>query len=88
MRFMIIVKASAASEAGVMPEEPLLAAMAKFHETLMEAGVLLDASGLQSTSQGWRVRFSGDERRLIPGPFPRTGDLIAGYTIIAVKSKD
>lgn len=87
MRFMIIVKASADSEAGVMPEEPMFAAMAKYHEELMHAGVLLDASGLQPTSKGWRIRYAGGKRSLVDGPFAETKELIAGYTIIQVKSR-
>ena len=76
MRFMIIVKATADSEAGVMPEEKLIAAMAAYHEELARAGVLLDASGLQPSSKGWRIKYSVDKQ------------LIAGYTLIQVKSKE
>ncbi|MGH8557273.1 MAG: YciI family protein [Methylococcales bacterium] len=88
MRYMIIVKATQDSEAGVMPEEKLLATMAKFHEELAAAGVLLDASGLQSSSKGWRIRYSGEKRSVIDGPFAETKELIAGYTMIRVKSKE
>lgn len=88
MRFMIIVKASRDSEAGVMPEEPLMAAMAEYHEELKKAGILLDASGLQPSSKGWRIRYSGAKRMLLSGPFPETKDLIAGYTIIRVKTRE
>ena len=88
MRFMIIVKANADSEAGIMPEESLFADMATYHEELARAGVLLDASGLQPTSKGWRVRYKGGERSLIDGPFPQTNELIAGYTLIQVKSRE
>ncbi len=87
MRYMIIVKASLDSEAGVMPEEQLIAEMAKFHEELAAAGVLLDASGLQASSKGWRIQYSGSKRMLIDGPFTETKELIAGYTLIQVASK-
>lgn len=89
MRYMIIVKASADSEAGVMPSESLLAAMAIYHEELARAGVLLDAIGLKASSHGWRVRCEGgDARRIIDGPFAETKELIAGYTLIQVRSRD
>ena len=87
MRYMIIVKATKDSEAGVMPSEQLIAAMAKFHEELAAAGVLLDASGLQASSKGWRIKYSGDKRALMDGPFSETKELIAGYTLIKVASK-
>jgi len=87
MRFMIIVKATKDSEAGVMPEESLIAEMAKYHEELQKAGVLLDASGLQSSSKGWRIKYSGGKRSVVDGPFTETKDLIAGYTFIQVKSR-
>jgi len=85
---MIIVKASKDSEAGVMPEEPLFAQMAAYHEELAKAGVLLDASGLQPSSKGWRVEYEGDKRTFVDGPFAETKELIAGYTLIQVKSKE
>ena len=88
MRFMIIVKATKDSEAGVMPEEKLIAAMATYHEELAKAGVLLDASGLKPTSRGWRIKYSGDKRTFVDGPFAETKELIAGYTIIQVKSRE
>jgi hypothetical protein len=88
MRFMIIVKATKDSEAGVMPSEKLIAEMATYHEKLAKAGVLLDASGLQPTSKGWRINYSGGKRRFTDGPFAETKELIAGYTIIQVKSRD
>lgn len=88
MRFMIIVKANADSEAGVMPGEDLLSAMQKYHEELANAGVLLDASGLKPSSQGWRIRYSGSKRIVVDGPFAETKELIAGYTIINVKSRE
>jgi hypothetical protein len=88
MRFMILVKANEDSEAGVMPEEDLLTAMANYHEELQRAGVLLDASGLQPSSKGWRIKYSGEKRTTIDGPFTETKELVAGYTIIQVKSKE
>ena len=88
MRFMIIVKATKDSEAGVMPHEQMFADMAKYHEELQRAGVLLDASGLQATSKGWRIQYSGQKRTVVDGPFAETKELIAGYTIIQVKSKE
>ena len=88
MRFMIIVKATKDSEAGVMPEEKLLADMATYHEELAKAGVLLDGSGLQPSSKGWRVQYSGGKRTLTDGPFTETKELIAGYTLIQVKSRE
>ena len=87
MRFMIIVKANKESEAGVMPEEQLLADMAGYHEELAKAGVLLDASGLQPSSKGWRIKYTGGKRSVIDGPFAETKELIAGYTLIQVKSR-
>jgi len=88
MRFMIIVKATKDSEAGVRPSEELFAAMADYHEQLVKAGVLLDASGLQPTSKGWRVKYSGGKRSVVDGPFAESKELVAGYTIIQVKSRE
>jgi len=88
MRFMIIVKASQDSEAGVMPDEKLLAAMGKFNEELAKAGVMLAGDGLHPSSKGVRVRFSGAARSVIDGPFAETKELIAGYWIWQVKSKE
>jgi hypothetical protein len=88
MRFMIIVKATAASEAGEMPEASLMAAMGTYHEALAKAGVLLDATGLQPTSTGWRIRYSGGRRTVVDGPFADTKELIAGYTLIQVRSRE
>jgi hypothetical protein len=88
MRFMIVVKATRDSELGVMPEEKLIAEMATFHEELAKAGVLVDASGLQPSSKGWRIRYSGGKRAVTDGPFAETKELIAGYTIIQVKSRE
>jgi|ERR1700730_14493149 hypothetical protein len=86
MRFMVIVKASKDSEAGKMPSEELLGAMAKFNEEMVKAGILLEAAGLQPSSKGARIRFSGNKRTVIDGPFAETKELIAGYWVIQVKS--
>lgn len=88
MRFMILVKATADSEAGVMPTAEDMAPMAEYHEELARAGVLLDASGLRPSSDGWRVRYAGDERTIVDGPFAETKELIAGYTLIDVGSRE
>jgi hypothetical protein len=89
MRFIIIVKATADSEAGAMPAESLIAAMADYHEQLARAGVLLDASGLQPSAKGWRIRYDPDGRRsVVDGPFAETKELIAGYTLIQVRSRE
>jgi hypothetical protein len=85
---MILVKATKDSEAGVKPPEELFAAMADYHEQLVKAGVLLDASGLQPSSKGWRVKYSGGKRTVIDGPFAEAKELIAGYTMIQVKSRE
>ncbi len=87
MQFMVLVKATKDSEAGVMPSEELLMAMGKFNEEMVKAGVMLDGNGLQASSKGARVRFSGDKRTVIDGPFAETKELVAGYWIIQVKSK-
>lgn len=88
MRFMIIVKASQDSEAGSMPEERVFTEMANYHEELVKAGALLDASGLQPSAKGWRIRYSGGKRSVIDGPFTEAKELIAGYTLIQVKSRE
>ena len=90
MRFMIIVKATPDTEAGRFPDnpEPLFAAMAAYHEELSRAGALLDASGLQPSSQGWRVEYDGSQRRIVDGPFAESKELIAGYTLIQVRSRE
>jgi hypothetical protein len=88
MRFMFIVKATQASEAGVMPHEKILGEMAKYHEDLQKAGVLLDASGLQASAKGWRVKYSGGKRTVVDGPFAEAKELVAGYTLIQVKSRE
>ena len=87
MRFMMIVKASNESEAGVMPEEKALADMAKYNEELVKAGVMLDGAGLKPSSQGARIQYSGAKRTVVDGPFAESKELIAGYWIIQVKSK-
>lgn len=87
MRFMILVKATQESEAGVMPTEALFAEMAAYHEELKKAGVLVDASGLQRSAKGWRIRYDGRKRSVIDGPFAETKELVAGYTVINVESR-
>ena len=88
MRFMIIVKATKDSEAGVMPSEHLLTEMGKFNEELVKAGVMLAGEGLQPSSKGARVKFSGNKRTLIDGPFAETKELIAGFWLWQCKSKE
>ena len=88
MRFMVIVKASPDSEAGQMPSEKLLADMGKFNEELVKAGVMLAGEGLHPSSNGTRIRFSGDKRTVIDGPFAQTKELVAGFWLIQVKSKE
>ena len=88
MRCMILIKATAESEAGVMPSEKLLADMMAFNEELVSAGVMAAGEGLHPTSRGARVQFSGDERSVVKGPFANTGDLIAGFWIWNVASLD
>jgi hypothetical protein len=95
MRFMIIVKTTKDSETAVMSEllkterwQKLFAEMAAYHEELQKAGVLLDGSGLHPSSKGWRVKYSGGKRTVIDGPFTETKELMAGYTLIQVKSKE
>ncbi len=86
MRVMVIVKASKESEAGVMPSKELMEAMGRFNEELVRAGVMLDGAGLRPSSQGARVRFSGDGRSVTRGPFAETGELVAGYWLWRVES--
>lgn len=88
MRFMIVVKATKDTEAGNMPEEQMFASMAAYHEELAKAGVLLDASGLQPSSKGWRIKYTGRKRIVVDGPFTESKELIAGYTMIQVKSRE
>jgi hypothetical protein len=87
MRFMILVKATRDSEAGKMPDEKRMATMASFHEELAKAGVLLDANGLQASAKGFRIKFTGTKRTVMDGPFTETKEVVAGYTIIQVKSR-
>ncbi len=88
MRFMVIVKASKESEAGVLPDQQILAEMGRYNEELSEAGVLLAAEGLHPSSRGVRVRFSGDQRTVVDGPFPETKELIAGFWLWRVNSRE
>jgi len=88
VRFMVLVKADKNSEAGVMPSEKLLADMGKYNEELMKAGVLLAGEGLHPSSKGARVKFSGAKRTVVDGPFPQTKDLVCGFWIFQVKSKE
>ena len=88
MRFMILVKATKNSEAGVLPDEKLLTEMGKYNEELAKAGVLLAGEGLQPSSKGARVKFSGDKRTVIDGPFAETKELIVGFWLWRVKSKE
>jgi len=86
MRFMVIVKASAESEAGIMPSEELLAAMGAFNDEMVKAGIMLDGAGLKPSAKGVRIRLDGEKRTVIDGPFAETKELVAGYWIIEVKS--
>jgi hypothetical protein len=88
VRFMVMVKATKDSEAGVMPSEKLLADMGKFNEELVKAGVMLAAEGLHASSKGARVRFSGAKRTVVDGPFTETKELVAGFWLWQVKSKE
>ena len=88
MRFMIIVKATKESEAGVLPDQKLLAAMGKFNEELVNAGIMQAGEGLQPSSKGARVKFSGAKRTVIDGPFAETKELVAGFWLWKVKSKE
>ena len=91
MRYMIIVRATPETEAGVLPAEgdPVMAAMERYHEELQKAGVLLDANGLKPSAQGWRIRYGSDGKRaIVDGPFAETKELIAGYTLIQVRSRE
>ncbi len=88
MRFMVLLKADENTEAGIMPSEQLLVAMGRYNEEMVKAGVLLDGNGLQASSKGARVTFSGQKRTVTDGPFTETKELIAGYWLIQVKSKE
>ena len=88
MRFMVIVKADKNSEAGIMPSTELLTAMGKFNEEMVKAGVMLAGEGLHPSSAGVRIKYSGKQRTVTNGPFGGTGDLVSGFWLIQVKSKD
>ena len=88
MRFMMLGKATPDSVAGKQPPETLFAEMAAYHEALVKAGVLLDGAGLQPSAKGWRVRYSGDKRTVVDGPFAETKELVAGYTLIQTKTRE
>lgn len=88
MRFMILVKANNATETGAAPRQEIFSAMADYHEELAKAGALVDANGLHPTSKGWRVQYAGGKRAIVDGPFAETKELIAGYTIIRVASRE
>ncbi|MBO9356069.1 YciI family protein [Bordetella petrii] len=87
MRFMIIVKANADTEAGILPDAALFAEMGAYNQALAGAGALLDAAGLQPSSAGWRICYADGQRRIIDGPFAATGELVAGYTLIQARSR-
>ena len=88
MRFMVLVKASKESEAGTLPDRKILTEMGKYNEELVKAGVMLAGEGLHPTSKGVRVKFSGSKRTVTDGPFPETKELLAGFWIFKVKSKE
>jgi hypothetical protein len=88
MRFMIMVRATPGTEAGQQAPESLFAEMAAYHEALAKAGVLLDGAGLQPSAKGWRIRYRGDQRTLVDGPFAESKELIAGYTLIQTKTRE
>ena len=88
MRFMILVKSVPQFETGAMPEDKMISAMAEYHEQLAKAGVLLDANGLHPTSKGWRVRYSGEKRTVVDGPFTEAKELIGGYTMIQTRTRE
>lgn len=88
MRFMALIKATDETEAGILPGVELLTAMGQFNEEMVKAGVMVDGNGLQASSKGARVRFSGDSRTVLDGPFAETKELIAGYWVLEVASKE
>lgn len=88
MRFMIMIRATAVSESDALPDDRLVEAMTVYHEELAKAGVLLDANGLRPSASGWRVRYSGGKGTVVDGPFAETKELIAGYTLIQVRSRE
>ena len=87
MRFMILVRATEQSEAGAKPDEAVFKAMADYHEHLMKAGVLLDGNGLQPSAKGWRIRYDGDKRTVIDGPFAEAKEMIGGFYLLACDNK-
>ena len=89
MKFMVIVKATKDSEAGVMPSEKLMSEMIGFHEEMAKAGVLVDGAGLRASREGWRIKYGKNgQKSVVDGPFAETKELLAGYTIIDVKSRE
>ena len=89
MKFMVLVKATKDSEAGVMPTDALISEMVGFHEEMAKAGILVDGAGLRRSADGWRIKYSkGGKRSVVDGPFTETKELVAGYTIIDVKSRE
>lgn len=88
MRVMVMVKATKNSEAGAMPSEELIAAMGKYNEELVQAGIMVDGGGLRPSSRGARIRFTGDKKAVVDGPFPQTRELVAGYWVWEVESMD
>jgi len=88
MRFIILVKANADTEAGVLPDDALFAEMAAYHETLAQAGALLDAAGLRPSADGWRIHYANGRRQVVDGPFAESQDLVAGYTVIQARSRE
>jgi hypothetical protein len=88
VKFIILVKATQDSEAGVMPDERLLQEMGAFHEEMAKAGILVDGSGLRPSKHAWRIKYNGSKRTVVDGPFAETKELVAGYTIINVKSRE
>jgi hypothetical protein len=88
MRFMVLLKADKNTEAGVLPDEKLLAEMGRYNQALIDAGVMVDGAGLQSSAKGARVEFSGAKRTVVDGPFPESKELIAGYWMFQVESKE
>ncbi len=88
MRFMIIVKGSKDTEKGAMPTKRLIDEMAAFHEELAKAGALLDGSGLHPSAKGWRIKYDGNKRTVVDGPFTEAKELVAGYTLIQAKSRE
>ncbi len=88
MRFMMIVKGNKDTEAGVMPSDELISAMNRYNEELVKAGVMLDGTGLQPTSKGFKIKYSGGKRTVVDGPFTESKEVVAGYWVIQVKSRE